>query len=80
MKVVKNDNNISLTPAELEACQQFEASNRAGQVLFHPQVAAGQPAPNCVALLEEVGRFAITILQGRYTVEGWPVVPPPGGR
>ena len=69
MKVVKNDNNNPLSPAEMMACQQFEASTQAGQVLFHPQVAAGQPAPNCVALFDEVGRFGVTILEGRYTVE-----------
>ena len=69
MKVVKNDKSNSLSPAEMRACQQFEASTKAGQVLFHPQVATGQPAPNCVALFEEVGRFGVTILEGRYTVE-----------
>ena len=71
MKVVKNndDNNQPLTLAEVEAIRQFEQSNREGQVLFHPQVAAGQPAPNCVPFFEEVGRFAITILEGCYTVE-----------
>ena len=69
MKVARNDNNNPLSPAEMKACQQFEDSAQAGQVLFHPQVAAGQPAPNCVALLDEVGRFGVTILEGRYTVE-----------
>ena len=69
MKVVKNDNNNPLSPAEMKACQQFEASTQAGQVLFHPQVATGQPAPNCVALFDEVGRFGVTILEGRFTVE-----------
>ena len=53
----------------MKACQQFEDSAQSGQVLFHPQVAAGQPAPNCVALFDEVGRFGVTILEGRYTVE-----------
>ena len=69
MKVVRNDNNNPLSPAEMNACQQFEASTQAGQVLFRPQVAAGQPAPNCVALFDEVGRFGVTILEGRCTVE-----------
>ena len=69
MKVIKNDNNNPLSPAEMKACQQFEASTQAGQVLFQPQVATGQPAPNCVALFDEVGRFSITILEGRYTLE-----------
>ena len=71
MKVVKNDNdNNPLSQAELKACRQFEASAQAGQVLFHPQVADGQPAPDCVALFERVGRFGVTILEDRYTVEG----------
>ena len=70
MKVVRNDKNNPLSPAELRACQQFEASSQAGQVLFQPQVATGQPAPDCVALFEKVGRFGITILEGRYSVEG----------
>ena len=70
MKVVKNDNNNNpVTLAEMEACQQFEQNQRAGQALFRPQVGAGQSAPNCVAFLEEVGRFGITILEGRYSVE-----------
>ena len=66
MKVVKNGNN-PLSQAELKASQQFEASAQAGQVLFHPQVAAGQPAPDCVALFEGVGRFGVTILEGTAT-------------
>ena len=59
MKVVKNDNkNNSLTLAEMEAIQQFEASHRAGQA-----------APTCMVFCEEVGRFGITILEGRYSFE-----------
>ena len=69
MKVVKNDNNNPLSPAEMKACQQFEASTQAGQVLFQPQLATGHPAPNCVALFDGVGRFGVTILEGRFTVE-----------
>ena len=69
MKVVKNDDNNSMSPFEMQVCRQFEASTQAGQVLFHPQVAAGQPAPNCIALFEEVGRFGVTILEDRYSVE-----------
>lgn len=70
MKVVKNnDDNKPLTLAELEELRQFEASERDGQAVFHPQMAAGQPAPSCVLLLEGIGRFAITILEGRHAVE-----------
>lgn len=70
MKVVKNndDNNQPLTLAELEAIQQFEASERDGQAVFHPQVSAGRPVPNIVAFLKKIGRFAITILEGRHTL------------
>ena len=69
MEVVRNNNSNPLSPAEMRACQQFEASTQAGQVLFHPQVAAGQPAPNCVAFFDGVGRSGVTILEGRHTVE-----------
>lgn len=71
MKVAKNNdnNNRPLTPAELEAIRQFEQSERDGQAVFHPRVAAGQPAPNCVAFFEGIGRFAMTILEGLHTVE-----------
>ena len=59
MKVVKNDNkNNSLTLAEVEAIQQFEASHRAGLAV-----------PTCMVFCEEVGRFGINILEGRYSVE-----------
>ena len=69
MKAVRNDNNNqSFTLAEQEAIRHFEASNRKGQVLFHPWVAAGQPAPNLVSFFEKVGRFAVTALEGRHAV------------
>ena len=70
MKIIRNDNNNPLSQAEMKACQQFDASPLAGQVLLHPQVADGQPAPNCVALFDKVGRFGVTILEDQYTVEG----------
>ena len=69
MKVQSNHHNRPPTPAELEALRQFEASQRNGEVLFHPQVASGQPVPNYVAFFEETGRFAVTILEGHYAVE-----------
>ena len=69
MKVVRNQSNTPLTQAEMEAAQRFEESLGAGQALFHPRVAAGQPAPNFVVFLEQTGRFAVTIVEGRYSVE-----------
>ena len=69
MKVVTNDNNKPLTLAELEAIQQFEASERDGGAVIRPEVSAGRPAPNCVTYLKKIGRFVITILEGPHTVE-----------
>lgn len=70
MKVVNNDTNQPLSPAELEACRQFEQSDQDGQLLFRPQLPSGEPSPNCVAFFECVGRFAVTILEGRHSIEG----------
>lgn len=71
MKVVKNnDHNQPLTPAELEACRQFERSHREGQALFRPVVGAGEPAPHSVLFLEKIGRFPMIILDGPHSVEG----------
>ena len=69
MKIVNNNTNQPLTQAEMEACRQFEQSDRDGQTLFHPQLRPGEPVPNCVALFDWVGRFAVTILQGRYSIQ-----------
>ena len=71
MKVVKTDNNNTnaMTLAELEALAQFEASDRKGQVVFHPWVAPGSPAPHCVVLPEDLTRIAATYLDGEHWVE-----------
>ena len=68
MKIVNNDKNHPLTPAELEALRQFEESGLEGQVLFHPMVGAGEPALSCVAFVERIGRFVMVIPEGRQTV------------
>ena len=68
MKVVKNDDNRPLTLKEIEICQQFEQSDRSGQALWWPIVAPGNPAPDCLALLEGNGRYAFTFLHGRWSV------------
>ena len=72
MKVVNNnnDNNQSLTQAQKEFCEQLKRSDQSGQALWHPRVAAGSPAPDCVVFLEEVGRFAVAFPPGQYAVEG----------
>ena len=68
MKVVKTDDNRPLTLKEIEICQQFEQSDRPGQALWWPLVAPGDPAPDCLVLLEGNGRYALTFLHGQWSV------------
>ena len=70
MKVVKTDDNRAMTLKELEICQQFEQSDRSGQALWWPLVAPGDPAPDCLVLLEGNGRYALTFLHDRWSVRG----------
>ena len=69
MKVVKTDDNHPMTLKEIEICQQFEQSDRSGQALWWPLVAPGDPAPNCLVLLEGNGRYALTFLHGQWSVQ-----------
>ena len=70
MQVVKNDNNTNaMTLSELEAVSQFEASDRKGQVVFHPWVGPDSPAPHCVFLPEGLTRIAVIYLDGDHWVE-----------
>ena len=69
MQVEKTDNNRSLTLAQAEFCDQLERSDRSGQALWWPQVAAGEPAPDCVVFIKETGRFAVMLPPGQYSVE-----------
>ena len=59
-----------LTLAETEAYAQFDASDRAGLVVFHPQVASDEPAPDAAFFATNFTRLLITYLPGRYRVEG----------
>ena len=75
MKVVKTDDNRSMTLREIEICQQFEQSDRSGQALWWPIVAPGDPAPgdptsDCLVLLEGNGRYALTFLHDQWSVRG----------
>ena len=72
MKVVKTDNNNhkrAMTPVELEALAQFEASERKGQAVFHPWVGPDSLGPHWVVLPEDLTRIAVTYLDGEYWVE-----------
>ena len=70
MKVAKTDDNHPMTLKELEVCQQFEQSDRSGQALWWPLMAPGDPAPDCLALLEGNGRYALTFLHDQWSVRG----------
>ena len=70
MKVVKTDDNRPMTLKELEACRQFEQSDRSGQALWWPLMAPGDPAPDCLALLEGNGRYALAFLHDQWSVRG----------
>ena len=70
MQVAKTDNDRSLTLAQIEFCDQLKRSDQSGQALWWPRVAAGEPAPDCVVLIEEICRFGVMFPPGRYSVEG----------
>ena len=70
MKVVTTDDNRPMTLKEIEICQQFEQSDRSGQALWWPLMAPGDPASDCLALLEGNGRYAITFLHDQWSVRG----------
>ena len=70
MNVEKTNNNRSLTVAQIEFCDQLKRSDRTGQALWWPQVAANEPAPDCVVFIKEIGRFAVMLPPEQYSVEG----------
>ena len=67
--VSDRDNQQPLTPAEQEACRQFEESDRAGRALFHPRVASGKATPHGLVFFEGICRFGVMFLSGCYSVE-----------
>ena len=70
MQVEKTNNDRSLTLAQIEFCDQLKRSDQSGQALWWPRVAAGESAPDCVVLIEEICRFGVMFPPGRYSVEG----------
>ena len=73
MKVINNAANDNdrrpLSGAERDALSRFEASDRQGVALFRPRVAGDRLAPDCAVCVEEEGRFVVSFLTGRYSVE-----------
>ena len=67
MKVAKTDNPMTL--AQMEFCNQLEQSDRSGQALQEPVVAPGAPTPHWLVSIPEVGRLAVTHLEGHWSVE-----------
>ena len=73
MKVVRTNDNRPMTPREIQVCQQFEQSDRSGQALWWPLTTPGNPVPgdpasDCLVLLEGNGRYALTFLHDRWSV------------
>ena len=68
MKVIYEKNDV-ITQAQLDFLHMLEKSERPGQTLWHPQVAAGYPAPDCLVVMDKTCSFAITFLDGRWTVD-----------
>ena len=68
MKVTYDTNDV-ITRAQLEFLRMLEQSGRPGQALWHPQVAGGYPAPDCLVVMDKTCSFAITFLDGRWTVD-----------
>lgn len=70
MEVAKTDNNRAMTLKEIEICQEFEHSDRSGQALWWPVMAPGDPAPDCLALLEGNCRYALSFLHDQWSARG----------
>ena len=64
-----------------EISKLFEASDRAGQVLWHPEVDTGEPAPDAVVFFQEHCRLAVTFVPSICAIEGknWKAMDSSGG-
>ena len=64
-----------------EISKLFEASDRAGQVLWHPEVDTGEPAPDAVVFFQEHCRLAVTFVTSICAIEGknWKAMDSSGG-
>ncbi len=65
MKTVSANPDQPLSPAEQDAWDQFQASDRNGQALFHPWVDPKDAAPHCVVFFERIGRLVVRFIPGR---------------
>ena len=75
MKTVKTVNanpDQPLSAAEREAWEQFQASDRPGQALFHPWVDPQDAAPDCVVFVERIGRLVVRFMPGRFLLQDRP--------
>ena len=53
-----------------EISKLFEASDRAGLVLWHPEVDTGEPAPDAVVFFQKHCRLAVTFVPSICAIEG----------
>ena len=66
MKTVTANPDQPLSAAEQDAWQQFQASDRNGQALFHPWVPPQDAKPHCVVFFERIGRLVVRVMPGFY--------------
>ena len=66
MKTVNANPDQPLSGAEQNAWDQFRASDRNGQALFHPWVTPQDAKPHCVVFLERIGRLVVRVMPGQY--------------
>lgn len=66
MKTVNANPDWPLSPAQQEAWEQFETSDRNGQTLFNPWVDPQDAAPDCVVFFERIGRLVVQFMPGLY--------------
>ena len=64
-----------------EISKLFEASDRAGLVLWHPEVDTGEPAPDAVVFFQKHCRLAVTFVPSICAIEGknWKAMDSSGG-
>ena len=66
LKTVNANPDQPLSGAEQNAWDQFRASDRNGQALFHPWVHPQDAKPHCVVFLQGIGRLVVQFMPGLY--------------
>ena len=68
MNVIYEKNDVG-TQAQLDFLRMLEQSGSPGQALWHPRVADRYSAPDCLVVMDKICSFALTLLDGQWTVD-----------